>query len=284
MKYVLFNPLANNKKGELGARALETQIPAEELSYVDITTLDSVREFVSGLKECDDVILAGGDGTINQFANELNNIDAKCGIYFFPCGSGNDFVRDIKGRASTEVVDIRAYIQNLPVAHIKGKEYHFLNNVAFGLDGYCCEKADEHRLKSDKKVNYTAIALKGVAYDYKPKKGRIIVDGVVKEYKKIWMAPTMKGRFMGGGMQIAPMQDRNNQDKSLTLCVLHDCTRLQILIVFLNVFKGTHTKFTKMIDFITVHDEVTVEYETNDAVQIDGETIKDVKSYTVKVQ
>ena len=283
MKYVLFNPLANNKKGGIGAKVLEEQIPAQQLSYVDVTTLSSVREFVSGLQECDDVILAGGDGTINQFANELNNIDAKCGIYFYPCGSGNDFVRDIKGNKLDEIVDIKAYIQDLPVAHIKGKEYHFLNNVAFGLGGYCCEKADEHRLKSEKKVNYTSIALKGVLFDYKPKKGRIVVDGVEKEYKKIWMAPTMKGRYMGGGMQIAPMQDRSREDKAVTLCVLHDCTRLQILIIFLNVFKGTHTKFTKMIDFITAYDEITVEYDQTAAVQIDGETIKDVKTYTIKV-
>lgn len=284
MKYVLYNPLANNKNGEQGARTLEERMPQEELTFVDVTTLKSVREFVSGLEEADEVILAGGDGTINQFANELNNIEAKCGIKFFPCGSGNDFVRDIRDNSITEIVDIKNYIQNLPVANINDVEYHFLNNVAFGLDGYCCEKADEHKMKSDKKVNYTMIALKGVAYDYKPKKGRVIVDGVVKEYDKIWMAPTMKGRYMGGGMKIAPMQDRQNPDKSITLCVLHDCSRVQILAVFLNVFKGTHTKFTKMIDFITVHNEVTVEYDEMDSAQIDGETIKGVKKYTVKVQ
>ncbi len=283
MKYVLFNPLANNKKGELGARQLENIITSEELHFIDVTELESVRGFVSQLNENDEVILAGGDGTINQFANELNNIKAKCGISFYPCGSGNDFVRDIQENKLTEIVDIKEYIQNLPVATVKGEEYHFLNNVAFGLDGYCCKKADEQRLKSDKKVNYTMIALKGVAYDYKPKKGRIIVDGVVKEYDKIWMAPTMKGRYFGGGMKIAPMQDRKNPDRTITLCVLHDCNRLQILAVFLNVFKGTHTKFKKMMDFYTVHNEVTVEYDQLDAAQIDGETITGVKSYTVKV-
>lgn len=284
MIYVLYNPFANNKKGEIGARELEKQYQPGELEFVDVTKLDSVRGFVSGLGAEDEVILAGGDGTINQFANELNSIEANCAIGFYPCGSGNDFVRDIHDKLHKGIVDIKKYIQKLPVALVKGVEYHFLNNVAFGLDGYCCEKADEHKLKSDKKVNYTSIALKGLLYDYKPKKGRIIVDGVEKEYKKIWMAPVMKGRYLGGGMKIAPMQDRNNPEHTLTLCVLHDCNRLQIISVFLNVFKGTHVKFKNMIEFFTVKESVTVEYETSTAVQIDGETIKDVLSYTVRVQ
>jgi len=284
MIYVLFNPFANNKKGEQGARRLEEKFAPGELLFRDISKMDNVREFVAGLNETDEIILAGGDGTIDHLTNELYGLDVKCKLWFYPCGSGNDFIRDVPNLTDKGLADIKGYIKDLPLATVKERKIHFLNNVAFGIDGYCCEKGDEHRAKSDKKVNYTKIALKGLLYDFKPKKGRIIVDGVVKEYKKIWMAPTMKGCYIGGGMKVAPMQNRLNPDKTVTLVVVHDCSKWQILAVFATVFKGTHVRFKKLIDFYTVHDEVTVEYDEPCAVQIDGETIKDVRSYTVKVE
>lgn len=31
--------------------------------------------------------------------------------------------------------------------------------------------------------------------------------------KKAWLAPTMKGKYYGGGMKVTPFQDRNSSDK-----------------------------------------------------------------------
>ena len=284
MIYVLYNPYANNKKGEAGARELENKFESGALTFLDMTKIEDKKAFFAGLNESDEVILAGGDGTINHLANDLYGEEIKCRLWFYPCGSGNDFIRDVKEFTDKGLADIKGYIQDLPVAHVNGKTIHFLNNVAFGIDGYCCEMGDLHRAVSAKKVNYTKIALKGLLYDFKPKKGRVIVDGVTKEYDKIWMAPTMNGRFIGGGMMVAPMQDRLNKDKTLTLCVVHDCTKWKILSVFLTVFNGTHVKQKRVVDFYTVHNEVTVEFDEPCASQIDGETIKNVMSYTVKVR
>ena len=36
-----------------------------------------------------------------------------------------------------------------------GKTYKFLDNVGYGIDGYCCEEADRIKAKSpNKKINY----------------------------------------------------------------------------------------------------------------------------------
>ena len=79
------------------------------------------------------------------------------------------------------------------------------------------------------------------------------------------------------------MQNRLCSPKTLTLCVVHDCSKWRLLSVFLTVFKGTHVKYTDIIDFITVHKEAAVEFDEPCAVQIDGETVRNVTSYTVKV-
>ena len=68
--YILFNPHAQNGKGEAGAKALGAKLAGEELIFCDMTTLASYTEFFAGLADTDKVILCGGDGTINRFASE----------------------------------------------------------------------------------------------------------------------------------------------------------------------------------------------------------------------
>ena len=90
-------------------------------------------------------------------------------------------------------------IQSLPTVTVNGKKHKFLNGVGFGIDGYCCEVG--HQLKSQKKhPNYTAIAIKGLLFHFKPVRATVVVDGQQYDFKKVWIAPTMFGRYYGGGM------------------------------------------------------------------------------------
>ena len=45
----------------------------------------------------------------------------------------------------------------------------------------------------------------------------ITVDGETFEYDNVWLAPSMKGKFYGGGMMIAPSQDRKNKTLSVVI-------------------------------------------------------------------
>ena len=87
----------------------------------------------------------------------------------------------------------------------------------------------------------------------------------------------MNGRCYGGGMFMAPNQDRNS-DK-MTCIVLHGGLRLRILFIFTTIFKGTHVKYKKLVEVIEGK-KIHVEFEKPTAIQIDGETIRDVKEYT----
>lgn len=50
---------------------------------------------------------------------------------------------------------------------------------------------------------------------------------------------------------------------------------------FPKIFKGEHAKYRKMVDFF-VGDEITVEFNRPNALQIDGETVLAVNSYTAR--
>ena len=106
------------------------------------------------------------------------------------------------------------------------------------------------------------------------------MDGKTHTFKKVWLAPTMHGRFYGGGMMIAPRQERNNADHTVSVSLLFGSGKLKTLMVFPSIFKGEHVKHTEMCQILTGH-EITVRFDRPTALQIDGETILDVTEYSV---
>ena len=278
--YVLFNPLSANGNGKEKVNELATKLPDAELEYVDVTNLTSVRDWITELPSDETVILCGGDGTINRFVNDLRDVEIRQNILYYPCGSGNDFAREVQG--GKDFIELNDYIKNLPVATVNEKEYLFINGVGFGIDGYCCEVGDKIRaVTPNKKIDYTAIAIKGLLFHYKPTNATVIVDGETYEFKKVWIAPTMKGWYYGGGIMPAPAQDRNNADGTVSITIFHGTGRLKTLCIFPSLFKGAHTKHTDCIKIMSGK-EVTVKFDEPRALQVDGETILGVSEYTVK--
>ncbi|MBQ8146076.1 MAG: diacylglycerol kinase family protein [Clostridia bacterium] len=280
--YALFNPLSANKLGEEKANKLIGFFPKEDIDFVDITKIDNYKAFVDFLEPDDKIVICGGDGTINRFANEIYDLGVKNEILYYATGSGNDFLRDLNKREEDGPVPLNDYLTDLPVVTVKGKDYRFINGVGYGIDGYCCEVGDKLRNSSTKAINYTSIAIKGLLFHYKPTNATVYVDGQKYEFKKVWIAPTMVGRFYGGGMMPAPTQNRNDRRDHVSLSLLHGSGKLKTLMIFPSLFKGEHIKHKKHVSVFTGK-SITVEFDRPVALQIDGETILDVSRYEVKL-
>ena len=276
--HVFYNGKSNNGNGLEEIGTLKSMLPDDEFVFSDVTA-DTYENLLNKAGDAT-IILCGGDGTINRFVNDTKDIKINNEILYFATGSGNDFLRDV-GKQKGELVELNKYIEKLPEVTVNGKTYKFLNNVGFGIDGYCCEVGDKLRAESDKPIDYTSIAIKGLLFYYKPVNATITVDGVTTEYKKVWLAPTMNGRYYGGGMMATPDQDRSNKDHTLSLLVMHGSGKLKTLIVFPSIFKGQHVKKTKMVKVITGK-EITVVFDSPTALQIDGETFLGVTTYTAR--
>ena len=280
MTYLLLNPLANNSKGEQDARqwAADNNVECEFTSLLDIKDM---KEFFDGLKEDDEVILTGGDGTVNRFANDVYGCELKTPVYYVKCGSGNDFFRDNEHLAVDGRIDIRPMLKNLPLITVKGIQRRFVNGIGYGIDGETCRIGDIQRATSDKPVNYSNIAIKLLLGSYKLKKATVDVDGKVSTFENVWMASTMKGRFYGGGMMVAPDQDRFNEDGTVSVVTLYKKNRLVTLMRFPSLNKGEHVLKK---DWVTVQTgkKVTVSFDQPCALQIDGDVIEDVLTYTVE--
>lgn len=278
--YVLYNPLSGNETGEEDAKVLELVL-SEPIHFFDITKITNYPVFLSGIGPKDCLIIAGGDGTLNRFANDTADIDIPQEILYFPIGTGNDFAREFGKRPYDNPFPIGAYLRELPAVEAGGKTYRFLNGVGFGIDGYCCEEGDRLRKFPHKKVNYTAIAIKGLLLRFNSRNAVVTVDGQSYSYEKVWIAPTMHGKYYGGGMMPVPEQNRKNPEKTLSVMLYHGSGRLRALCSFPGIFNGTHVKHKNMV---TIHtgQEITVEFDRPTPLQIDGETIQNVTSYTAR--
>lgn len=280
--YVLFNPLAGNGSGRDETIKLvnETSLQDSELIFTDMTELGGYKDFFASISPDDKIILSGGDGTINRFVNDTANIDIKNEIYYYATGTGNDFVFELGKKKGDTPFLLNPYIEDLPTVTVHGHSYKFLNGVGYGIDGYCCEEGDKLREKTHKPINYSGIAIKGLLFHFKPRVATITVDGQKYTYKKTWIAPTMKGKCYGGGMIMAPDQDRLAEDGMVSAIAFHGAGKIKTLMVFPSIFKGEHVKHKNMVAIHRGH-EITVEFDRPTALQIDGETVVGVTKYTV---
>lgn len=281
MTYALYNPFAGNQTCEEQSKKLREFYSPDELEFRSMADINYSKFFPS-LNVDDKVIICGGDGTLNRFVNDTRDIAITNDILYYAAGSGNDFLRDLGKEKGTVPFKINQYIENLPSVTVNGRETLFINAVGFGIDGYCCEVGDEMRKKSNgKPVNYTSIAIKGLLYAFRPTDATVVIDGKEKRYKKVWIAPTMHGRFYGGGMIAAPDQRRDAPDGKFSVVIWHGSNKLKTLMVFPSIFKGEHVKHSECIDIVRA-DEVTVKFDKPCALQIDGETILNVTEYSAR--
>lgn len=282
MIYVFWNKLANNGKAAEAKAELENVFSGEELDFIDVREIKNAADSCKELKAEDKIIISGGDGTLSRFVNDIFELHLQNEIFFYTCGTGNDFVNDVRDKCEIKnnLIPMNEFLKSLPVVTVNNEKHYFINGIGYGIDGYCCEEGDKLRAKSDKPINYAAIAIKGMLGKFKPCSGSVTVDGVTTRYKKIWLAPTMNGRYIGGGMKITPDQDRLNTEHLVTNLVFHDSGMLKTLMVFPSIFKGEHVTHKDIIEIKTGH-EIKVEFDKPCALQIDGETYTNITNYSV---
>lgn len=281
---VLYNNKSNNGKGGGTARKVGEVWKDKDLVFVDVLSIGDYKEFFAKLEPDDEICICGGDGTLNHFVNDAAaaGYDYANKIYVYPTGTGNDFLNDLEKTVEDAPVLVNDYLVNLPTVTVNGQKRLFVNGIGYGIDGYCCEEGDRQRAKDlGKEINYTSIAIQGLLFHYKPTNAEITVDGETHKYEKVWLAPTMNGRFYGGGMMATPNQDRLNPEHTVTTMVMFGKGKVGTLIAFPTIFKGEHIKKTNIVKTF-VGKNVTVKFDRPVALQIDGETVLDVTEYSVE--
>lgn len=277
MRYVIYNPLSSHCPDlELLKKNLTNIDNSKELSLVDGTTIENGEEFLDKFNEGDDLVLVGGDGTLNHMVNLADFDKRNIKVYLYKAGNGNDFLRDVN-ELSEDFIEITKYIRNLPTVTINGETTKFLNGVGFGVDGMVCVESDKMKANGKKNINYTTLAIKLLLFKFKRVNAKVVVDGKEFNFKNVFIGSAMNGKYYGGGMKEAPSQDRNSD--TVSVVIWHDLNRLNALMNFPKIFTGEHIK-SKHCTIIHGKD-VTMTYDKPTDLQIDGESLHAITTYHV---
>lgn len=278
MIYLYYNSKANNSK------QLDELLPKKEKlekSFNQIIKLHSIdtdfEQEIKKYKKDDIAIIAGGDGTLNYLINNLLYSNFPVKLYLLPLGTGNDFFTDqIETKDENGLIYLNDKLNNLPIVEVKGKKYKFINGIGFGIDGECCLKAEQLKKEGAKEINYSKITIK-LLKTFVPRKAKVIIDGEEFNFDKVFLASSMKGKYYGGGMKIAPNQDRKNS--TISFVTIFGQGKLKTLMLFPKIFSGKHIK--NKHTFIKEGRQIEVIFDKPCGLQIDGEVIEDVTSYKV---
>lgn len=230
---------------------------------------ESVCERDTGMKR---IVVVGGDGTLNEAVNGIP-AGAKVMLGVIPTGSSNDFARGLgisqDPLKAFERVLCPRYFEKIDVGLTRvpeadglsaesvpgagesvpsgediGSGVRFAVSSSIGYDAQICHKALVSRLKKflnrigkGRLVYYiTGIFL---IFRCPHTKAEIIIDGKRKlSYKKLIFASAMNTKYEGGGMPMGPAADPS--DGKLTMCIVHDVSRIKHLLYMPSVINANH--------------------------------------------
>lgn len=278
MYYILYNPLSNGgtcveKAIELDKTFRENNLETKLISLLEI---NNISEFLSSLEKEDIIIIVGGDGTLYHIANEIHdyNIDNKV-ILLAKAGTGNDFYRDVKNEEKDGFVRIDQYITNTPTVEFFGNINHFNNSCGIGVDGDICNRVNISKKKSA--IHYLINCIKAV-FGFKRFTLTAKIDGEEKVFEKTWFATVMQGKYFGGGMKVAPDQDRKSDE--LTVVVVHKVSVLLLMCILPTIYSGKHVKFKKYVKIFKCK-EVELKTSAPQFMEIDGDIVPNIENIIV---
>ena len=226
------------------------------------------------------VVALGGDGTVNEVVNGIQNF-GKTILGYIPIGSSNDFARGLE--LPTDPVEALHNILNCPNLHAMNiGELHYKNHArrfavssGIGFDADICHEAVVSHVKfflnklKLGKLTYVCIALHRL-FVTKPCTVTVTMD----EKEPISLPATyfvalMNNKYEGGGVKFCP-KAKNNDDK-LDVMIASNVSKLKVLCLIPLALFGWHTPFKGVHIYTCKH--IDIHAENAMPVHTDGEPI-----------
>ena len=235
--------------------------------------------------EYDRVIVAGGDGTLNEVLNGVGAVSggfAKVTFGLIPLGTGNDFATalgvpdDIDGA-------LQALLDGVPTAVDVGVvNDRFFINVSGG--GFIAEVSDAVSPQLKTIAGKLAYLIGGaeVLLNHEPVGARIVAgkpgeSAIVRDHTLHAFA-VCNSRLIGGGRLIAP--DAVIDDGELDVCLIEAMPTMEFLGLLRRVANGEHVHDARVTYFRAA--EVTFSFDRVVKVNADGQVLEgDRCHYTV---
>lgn len=260
MVIILHNPLSKNRKSKRATKKLVDFHKAQNIPFrlKSVLKVDDLNEYFTHQKKIEQVILIGGDGTINGFVNRIYDyLPLPFPVHLHPGGSGNDFLRTLKKERPVEV-PVMKVIYN-------GNTQYFMNGTGMGMDALIGMKVDQSPNKSQSQYFFATVS---TFFTYQPSVLSCELDGEKKIFERAFFITANNGQYFGGGMQIAPKATLT--DTSLDVVLAHGTNKLKLFWLFLKIYRGTHIRYTKNV-FAQKVKHIKAFFPQGEVNQCDGE-------------
>ena len=275
----IYNPTAGKGKAQRFREAIEAKLEAQGVAYTFWETR-AVRDAVRIARELTqkgetDIIAMGGDGTINEVLNGLED-PSKVNLGLIPCGSGNDFAAAIglpntpEGSLDIILNEQPKYTDYMDCSGVRG-----LNVIGAGIDVEVlkrCYKAKVLKGSLNYFVSMLISVMKFRFYHFNAK-----MNGKSADHTGLIVC-ACNGRRFGGGISICP--DAVFDDGLLDVVMVENVTRIMIPGALVRLIMGKLLKWKN-----TVHERaprLEVQFMPAATIQIDGELYDDLP-FDVKV-
>lgn len=250
----IINPASRSGSGAAVWRQLEPVLKDRQIPYEAFFTRyqrHAVRlaRDITGDGAPHTLIVLGGDGTINEVINGIQNISGTV-LGYIPSGSGNDFARafhlpcDPAGALELVLQPPAVTAIDIGCLSYQNHTRRFAVSTGLGFDAAICHQAVISRLKPVLnrlhlgKLTYALIALDRLHY-LRPADGTVTLDtGEVLPFSSLLFTAVMNLPCEGGGFFFCPGADPC--DRQLDLVIASGISRLRALCLLPLALKGAH--------------------------------------------
>lgn len=219
-----FSIIVNLKAGSGHAKKIwpivERELKRRNLVYECFYTkaighAQTLAKEIAHKRECDIILVLGGDGTLHEVINGLLFAKQKTPIpvSYIPARSGNDFAKSY-GISNTPIKALDQIIncqniQNICIGHyiekIGGREGFFINNLGIGFDARIVHKTNSSLTKKGlNKLNLGqfSYAMKGFSAFLTQNTFELIIGE--RHFKKAYISIVNNVPYIGGGIRVSP--------------------------------------------------------------------------------
>jgi diacylglycerol kinase (ATP) len=239
--YIIFNPRA-------GAAADRERV-LSQLAQLNPIGLRITRKAGDAEKwardairtKCDFIVVAGGDGTLNEVVNGLATDAKKVRVGIVPLGTGNDFARTLGLPSSIEQnIDIlrSAKTKRIDLVRVKSKRTRYFVNVsAGGFSGLVDGKITPKIKRAWGPLAYIrgAAAALSQLHSYHT---QILLDDSEQLSAELYNVVVANGRFVAGGLPIAP--EANPRDGLLEVVLIPKLSGPEMAVLAAQIVLGKH--------------------------------------------
>lgn len=238
---VIVNPKAGSVRdvdplleelGKLGADVVHVTLQA---GAAESFARNAVRD------GCDEIIVAGGDGTLNEVINGLGDQAAGMRLGLVPLGTGNDFARSFNFPAT--VAENLALIQNGRTTRVdmvrarSDATRYFVNVSAGGFSGLVDEKLTPELKRTWGPLAYVRSAAAAFP-EMRAYETVVLLDDKDTLDLTLYNVVVANGRFVAGGMPIAPEADL--RDGLLDVVLIQARPTSELVMLAAQILLGKH--------------------------------------------